>query len=238
MPLNLPKILNFLCYVLHPTVAHRCFLQGYARILLLLYACWYMSTDPVRAVVSYLLSALLDAVDGHVARLLNQSTKFGAALDMLSDRCTTTCLLFTLGVFYPRYLFLFQMSACIDIASHWLHVQSSIQSGSSSHKTISLDGNPLLRVYYTNRVILFIMCAGNELFYAMLYLLHFTKGPTSFGLGICLVILYLSLPIAFLKTLISLVHLYAAAVNMAGIDAFERERTQSQPVNPSQEKVK
>ncbi|KAL5971759.1 CDP-diacylglycerol--inositol 3-phosphatidyltransferase [Taenia solium] len=208
-------------------------LIGYARILLLLYACWYMSTDPVRAVVSYLLSALLDAVDGHVARLLDQSTKFGAALDMLSDRCTTTCLLFTLGVFYPRYLFLFQMSACIDIASHWLHVQSSIQSGSSSHKTISLDGNPLLRVYYTNRVILFIMCAGNELFYTMLYLLHFIKGPT----WIYLVILYLSLPIAFLKTLISLVHLYAAAVNMAGIDAFERERSQSQPVNPSQEKV-
>ncbi|KAH9284793.1 CDP-diacylglycerol--inositol 3-phosphatidyltransferase [Echinococcus granulosus] len=213
-------------------------LIGYVRILLLLYACWYMSTDPVRAAVSYLLSALLDAFDGHVARLLDQSTKFGAALDMLSDRCTTTCLLFTLGTFYPRYLFFFQISACIDIASHWLHVQSSIQGGSSSHKTISLDGNPLLRIYYTNRVVLFIMCAGNELFYAMLYLLHFAEGSTFFGLGVHLVVLYLSLPIALLKTFISLVHLYVAAVNMAGVDAYQRRNSTSQAINSGQEKVK
>ncbi|VUZ48451.1 unnamed protein product [Hymenolepis diminuta] len=125
---------------------------GYARILLLIAACWYMPLDPIRAIVAYFLSALLDAVDGHAARLLNQSTKFGAMLDMLSDRCTTMCLLFVLGTFYPRYLLLFQLSAAIDIASHWLHVHVSIQSGSSSHKTIDLDGNSLLRIYYTNRV--------------------------------------------------------------------------------------
>jgi CDP-diacylglycerol--inositol 3-phosphatidyltransferase len=39
------------------------------------------------------LSGLLDAVDGHAARLLNQSSKFGAMLDMLTDRCATMCLL-------------------------------------------------------------------------------------------------------------------------------------------------
>ncbi|VDM32289.1 unnamed protein product [Hydatigera taeniaeformis] len=224
-------------------------LIGYVRILLLLYACWYMPTDPVRAVVSYLLSALLDAVDGHTARLLDQSTKFGAALDMLSDRCTTMCLLFTLGVFYPHYLFFFQLSACIDITSHWLFVQSSIQSGSSSHKTIGIDGNPLLRIYYANRTILFIMCAGNELFYAMLYVLHFTEGPYCksrptncrkmvFGLGLYLMILYLSLPIALLKTLVGIVHLYTAAINVASIDAFERKKSQTLPVNSDQGKVK
>lgn len=32
-----------------------------------------MPTDPVRTVVSYLLSVLLDAFDGHAARLLDQS---------------------------------------------------------------------------------------------------------------------------------------------------------------------
>lgn len=35
------------------------------------------------------LSGLLDAVDGHAARMLNQSSKFGAMLDMLTDRCAT-----------------------------------------------------------------------------------------------------------------------------------------------------
>ena len=33
-----------------------------------------------------LLTGLLDAVDGHAARLLGQSSKFGAMLDMLTDR--------------------------------------------------------------------------------------------------------------------------------------------------------
>jgi hypothetical protein len=33
-------------------------------------------------------------------------------------------------------------------------------------------------MYYTSRPVLFFMCAGNEAFYAALYLLHFTEGPT------------------------------------------------------------
>ncbi|VDM03959.1 unnamed protein product [Schistocephalus solidus] len=125
---------------------------GYARIFLLLYACWYMTTSFSRTVFCYLLSSLLDAFDGYAARLLNQSTKFGAMLDMLSDRGATMCLLFCLSTFYPRYIFLFQLSALLDITSHWLHMLTSIQSGSSSHKAISLDGNRFLRMYYTSRV--------------------------------------------------------------------------------------
>ena len=34
-----------------------------------------------------------------------------------------------------------------------------------------------MRLYYTSRPVLFCMCAGNELFYASLYLLNFTSGP-------------------------------------------------------------
>uniref|UniRef100_A0A5K3FT36 CDP-diacylglycerol--inositol 3-phosphatidyltransferase n=1 Tax=Mesocestoides corti TaxID=53468 RepID=A0A5K3FT36_MESCO len=210
---------------------------GYARIILLLYACWYMPTSAVDAIFAYLLSALLDAFDGHAARLLDQSTRFGAMLDMLSDRCTTMCLLFTLCTFYPRYIFLFQLSACIDIASHWLHVHTSIQDGLSSHKAIRLDGNPLLRIYYTNRVVLFIMCAGNELFYAMLYLVHFTEGPIFLGLGVYRLVIFATFPIALVKTFISLVHLYAASVNLAGIDASERARRNLPVDTKPQEKI-
>ena len=82
-----------------------------------------------------LLIGLLDAVDGHAARLLGQSSKFGAMLDMLTDRytnielpsfsavqghcgsnlnefcfrCATMCLLTTLSTFYPSFMFLFQV---------------------------------------------------------------------------------------------------------------------------------
>jgi CDP-diacylglycerol--inositol 3-phosphatidyltransferase len=49
--------------------------------------------------------------------------------------------------------------------------------GKTSHKFIDLSENPIMRVYYTSKPILFFMCAGNEAFYAALYLLHFTEGP-------------------------------------------------------------
>ena len=72
-----------------------------------------MPTNYVAAGWCYILSGLLDAFDGHAARALNQSTKFGAMLDMLTDRCATMCLLATLSTFYPKWLFFFQLSMTI-----------------------------------------------------------------------------------------------------------------------------
>uniref|UniRef100_A0A3Q0SQU8 CDP-diacylglycerol--inositol 3-phosphatidyltransferase n=1 Tax=Amphilophus citrinellus TaxID=61819 RepID=A0A3Q0SQU8_AMPCI len=127
-------------------------LIGYARVVLALISFYLMPCCPWPAVFCYLLSALLDAFDGHAARALNQSTKFGAMMDMLTDRCATMCLLVNLSLLYPSYTFLFQLSMCLDIASHWLHLHSSTIKGSASHKTIDLSGNPILRLYYTSKV--------------------------------------------------------------------------------------
>ena len=63
-------------------------LIGYARIVLMIIAFYYM-TNPEQYTVTvacYMLSQLLDAFDGHAARILNQCTKLGAMLDMLTDR--------------------------------------------------------------------------------------------------------------------------------------------------------
>lgn len=125
---------------------------GYARVVLALLAFYLMPCCPWPAVFCYLLSALLDSFDGHAARALNQcrhlqwlswhwlfmpngiprtlsvllcflsATKFGAMLDMLTDRCATMCLLVNLSLLYPSYTFLFQLSMSLDIASHWLHL--------------------------------------------------------------------------------------------------------------------
>lgn len=54
--------------------------------------------------------------------LLLAGTKFGAMLDMLTDRCATMCLLVNLSLLYPSYTFLFQLNMTLDIASHWLHL--------------------------------------------------------------------------------------------------------------------
>ncbi len=51
-------------------------------------------------------------------------TKFGAMLDMLTDRCSTMCLCFVLAMFYPKWALFFQLWAAIDVASHWLHLHA------------------------------------------------------------------------------------------------------------------
>ena len=106
-------------------------------------------------------AGLLDAVDGHAARLLGQSSKFGAMLDMLTDRCATMCLLTTLATFYPAAIFLFQLSMVIDISCHWLHIHTALLQGATSHKFVDPTGNYWMRLYYTDRRVLFAMCAGN-----------------------------------------------------------------------------
>ncbi|XP_069508118.1 CDP-diacylglycerol--inositol 3-phosphatidyltransferase isoform X2 [Ambystoma mexicanum] len=201
-------------------------LIGYARILFAFIAFYFMPTCPLTASSFYLLSGLLDAFDGHAARALNQGTKFGAMLDMLTDRCATMCLLVNLSLLYPSCTILFQLSMTIDVASHWLHLHSSTLKGSDSHKTIDLSGNPVLRLYYTSRPVLFAMCAGNELFYCMLYLLHFSEGPeVGLGtLGFFRLLLWVCAPIALLKTLISILHLVTASRNMAALDQAERAK--------------
>ncbi|XP_070779993.1 CDP-diacylglycerol--inositol 3-phosphatidyltransferase isoform X1 [Enoplosus armatus] len=196
-------------------------LIGYARVVLALLSFYLMPCCPWPAVFFYLLSSLLDSFDGHAARALNQCTKFGAMLDMLTDRCATMCLLVNLSLIYPSYTFLFQLSMCLDIASHWLHLHSSTIKGSTSHKSIDLSGNPVLRIYYTSKPVLFVMCAGNELFFCLLYVLHHVQEPAAWLYwlqGLCGII-------CLLKSSISLVHLITASQNMAALDAAEREKS-------------
>jgi len=194
-------------------------LIGYGRIFLALLSFWYMPTNHVAASACYILSGFLDAFDGHAARAFNQSTKFGAMLDMLTDRCATMCLLATLCTFYPRWMFFFQVSMTIDISCHWIHLHTSLLQGSTSHKFVDASGNPIMRLYYTSRPVLFCMCAGNELFYAALYLLNFTSGPF-YMFNIMAMVCF---PIAIAKSAIALLQGYLACVNLGAVDVMERE---------------
>ena len=55
----------------------------------------YMSFHPKYATLAYGISCLLDAADGHAARALGQTSKFGAVLDMVTDRCAVLLRVFT-----------------------------------------------------------------------------------------------------------------------------------------------
>lgn len=198
-------------------------LIGYGRIILALLSFYYMPTDHIIAATMYILSGFLDAFDGHAARMFNQGTKFGAMLDQLTDRCGTMCLLVTLSHFYPQYMFLFQLSMAIDISCHWLHLHTTLMAGRSSHKGQEANENPILRVYYSSRPVLFVMCAGNELFYSSLYLLHFTEGPMIAGVGLWRALSYGLLPVGVLKTILALMQGYYAALGLGAIDVHERQ---------------
>ncbi|KAF2882800.1 hypothetical protein ILUMI_23312 [Ignelater luminosus] len=198
-------------------------LIGYGRVILAIISFYFMPTNYIIAASCYVVSALLDAFDGHAARYFNQSTKFGAMLDQLTDRCGTMCLCAVLAHFYPQYSFWFLISMTIDIACHWIYLHTSLLQGKTSHKFIDMSENPIMSVYYTNRTVLFWMCFGNEAFYSALYLLHFTEGPLIAGLSLYKIVVYLSAPVAFVKAGISLLHLVVASKNLSIIDTNERK---------------
>lgn len=116
---------------------------GYSRIILAGFALHYMSYHPKYCTVLYCISCLLDAVDGQAARALDQTSKFGAVLDMVTDRygtrqwcmsplligrsrCTTSCLLCYLSSAYPAYALFFQFLISLDFASHYMHMYRQV----------------------------------------------------------------------------------------------------------------
>lgn len=60
---------------------------GYARIILAGMALTLMPHAPKMCTVLYFISSILDVADGKAARALDQTSKFGAVLDMVTDRC-------------------------------------------------------------------------------------------------------------------------------------------------------
>ncbi|KAK5462672.1 phosphatidylinositol synthase 1 (CDP-alcohol phosphatidyltransferase1) [Exophiala xenobiotica] len=150
---------------------------GYARIILAVASLYYMPLHPRTCSGLYSFSCILDAADGMAARRYNQGTTFGAVLDMVTDRCTTSCLLVFLASAFPRWSIVFQGLISLDLASHYIHMYATLTMAGSgqSHKKVDSNRSYVLHLYYTNRVVLFLFCALNELFFIALYLLSFSS---------------------------------------------------------------
>ncbi|KAI6248188.1 CDP-diacylglycerol--inositol 3-phosphatidyltransferase [Erysiphe necator] len=157
---------------------------GYARIVLAIASLYYMPLHPRTCSGLYSVSCLLDALDGYAARFFEESTRFGAVLDMVTDRCTTACLLVFLSSAWPRWALLFQGLISLDLASHYIHMYATLVMGGSetSHKSVDRSRSWILNLYYTNKTVLFIFCALNETFFIALYLLSFSSPYLSPGL--------------------------------------------------------
>ncbi|KAI5283251.1 CDP-diacylglycerol-inositol 3-phosphatidyltransferase [Ascosphaera aggregata] len=92
-------------------------------------------------------------IDGYAARHFNQSTTFGAVLDMVTDRCTTACLLVFLSSAWPRWAIVFQILISLDLASHYMHMYATLTmgEGGQSHKKVDQSRSKILYLYYTNK---------------------------------------------------------------------------------------
>ncbi|OCH95006.1 CDP-diacylglycerol-inositol 3-phosphatidyltransferase [Obba rivulosa] len=210
-------------------------LIGYSRIILAGVALHFMSYHPKYCTLAYGISCLLDAVDGHAARALGQTSKFGAVLDMVTDRCTTSSLLCYLASAYPDYAMAFQLLITLDFSSHYMHMYSSLVTGSRSHKTVTSEVSRILWLYYNDSTTLFLMCAGNELFFVALYLMKWVHTPlaTALGLDIHLpwditwpaAMALLCLPVCACKNFINIVQLWKASKILVGVDLAERAKT-------------
>ncbi|KAG6854631.1 hypothetical protein C0991_004233 [Blastosporella zonata] len=202
-------------------------LIGYSRIILAGLSLHFMSYHPKYCTLAYVVSCLLDAVDGQAARALNQTSKFGAVLDMVTDRCTTSCLLCYLASAYPDVAILFQFLIALDFSSHYMHMYSSLVTGARSHKLVTSDVSRILWRYYNDSRMLFFVCAGNELFYVSLYLMKWIPTPIGLpgglsGLTYAQLVAMVSSPIWLYKNIVNVVQLWKASKVLVGVDLVER----------------
>ncbi|KAF8136694.1 CDP-alcohol phosphatidyltransferase-domain-containing protein [Boletus edulis] len=201
-------------------------LIGYARVILAGLSLHFMSYHPKYCTIAYCISCLLDAVDGQAARALGQTSKFGAVLDMVTDRCTTSCLLCYLSSAYPNFALVFQFLIALDFSSHYMHMYSSLVTGSRSHKLVKSDVSRILWYYYNDSRTLFCMCAGNEMFFVSLYLMKWVHTPISFAHLSSFtwpqILALVSFPVCLAKNIINLVQLWKASKILVGVDLAER----------------
>ncbi|KAJ0401197.1 hypothetical protein P43SY_007616 [Pythium insidiosum] len=193
---------------------------GYVRVVLSAYSLLIAMDDYKTSIVCYALSFVCDYFDGFFARWFNQCSNYGAVLDMVTDRCSTAGLLVILSHLYPKFMHVFLFLLILDFSSHWYHMYSS----KGHHKTVSADRNFLLRLYYGVYPFFGYCCVGTELFYILLYVLHFNASYVIpvIELPLYNLCFYVCLPACVLKNLINIAQLSSAAYTVAQDDVNKK----------------
>ncbi len=177
----------------------------------------------------YAIAFILDEFDGRAARAFNQSSNFGAALDMVADRSATAGLCLILAQLYPNYLLAFIGAIALDVSSHYYLVYATGILGETSHKdSDKWVTNGLLKLYYGNKSFMDILILGNEVFYILLYLSFYLVGVNiylgSWQLTLWQLLLLICLPIYLLKQATNVLQLQASAQEIASLDLINSEK--------------
>eukprot|EP00758_Cryptobia_borreli_P008121 Tbor_TRINITY_DN5359_c0_g1::TRINITY_DN5359_c0_g1_i1::g.4817::m.4817/K00999/CDIPT; CDP-diacylglycerol--inositol 3-phosphatidyltransferase len=142
---------------------------GYIRIFLAFLAFYVAFDAPLLFIVAYGTSFVLDTVDGMAARAFNQSTQFGAILDMFTDRGSTSAMIVVVSHVMPNIthlgIFIAASLVFLDISSHFVRMYASLILKRGNHKDTSSCIFSLLDVYYSNRKVMGALCFGQEATY-------------------------------------------------------------------------
>ena len=150
-------------------------LIGYFRFLSLVGSVFFAANPHWKTyslfLAMYGFSYFLDIFDGMAARKLNQTSRYGASLDMICDRLANAILYMVLAVHTSGYgSFAFYGCLLLDFGSHWLQFLSSAVTG-AHHKGKNHKENWLVDLYYNNETVFKIVVPGAELGTVCLYVL-------------------------------------------------------------------
>lgn len=175
-------------------------------------------------VVLYGLSQGLDGIDGMLARAFNQSTNFGAVLDMVCDRSSDAVILAILGALYPQFSWIFFADIILDLTSHWMQMYAALAKG-AHHKKAATRWF-LLKLYYTSKPVLFTLVAGNEVFFLSMYLNAFASVLSPEFITFNYILIGISAVLFAIKKLMSIIQLISASEQIAEWDMESRTKIQ------------
>lgn len=142
----------------------------YGRIVLFVLFLLVAMHHAVLATILISIIALADAVDGWLARTLNQQSHLGTALDFTIDRVVTASLCMILGLLLPRYWLFFCVLLVLDAGSHFMHLYRAAILGDGHHKHSLPIKSRLVHLYYNNRGVLFALCFCHDAWLISLFL--------------------------------------------------------------------
>jgi CDP-diacylglycerol--inositol 3-phosphatidyltransferase len=105
---------------------------------------------------------------------------------------------------------------------------SSLSHGLDSHKSVDKTQNFLLRIYYNNKLVLFLLCAFNEIYWVLLYLAAYSKHQTivtvfgGYEIEFYNLLSLLCLPFCAMKHLMNFIQLIQATKNLVALDVIDR----------------
>eukprot|EP00796_Vickermania_ingenoplastis_P004004 gene4004-2859_t len=205
-------------------------LIGYTRIALSL-ASFFLAKDyPLLFIIFYSASFILDAADGMAARALGQCSNMGVILDMLTDRASTAGMLVILdGVLQPvpHYVtFILASLVFLDVASHFCRMYATLFVKKDNHKDVSDSIFPLLRLYYSNRKFMGLLCIGQEFSYICLFAWSAFRQNEQLATPLLYTAVALSVPCA-LKQVANLEQLIDGLYHIAEVDAATRTQQEA-----------